>query len=136
LPAPFERGDFALVPFASVRAVIEVKRTCQKGRMDKFQTQLKQLQKRVPNRTQVLGLVIEHPEPLFTAPVEPDWLKKGNWRVLPAMTRLFSRSYKDVDVNGVFALSIFSHRSADKATWLSGNSAVEQIGPERRLRVL
>ncbi|MDT5122224.1 MAG: hypothetical protein QOC96_1706 [Acidobacteriota bacterium] len=107
LPALFEQGEFALVPFASVRAVIEVKRCCKNNQMENFRAQLKRQQKYLPDRSNILGLVITHEKPLFSDEVKANWLDDEKWENTPAITRLFSRSYKDVDINGVFAFIYF-----------------------------
>ena len=66
-PALFEQGDFALVHHTSVRAIIEVKRSCTK--VSTFQKQLEKLQERIRAShllsTNVLGVVVSHSEPLF-----------------------------------------------------------------------
>lgn len=107
LPALFQQGDFALVPTFSVRAIIEVKRTC--NDIPKLEEQLKERQKcLIPKlRNNVLGIVVSHPKPLFDGLLEPDWLKDRKWREKPAITRLLSNDSQEADVDGVFAFIYF-----------------------------
>ena len=92
-----------------------VKRICKNSLMEDFRKQLKRLQNCVPNRSHILGLVIAHGEPLSSEAVQANWLDDGKWRATPAMTRLFSRSYKAVDVNGVFAFIYFLSQVAGQS---------------------
>jgi hypothetical protein len=107
LPALFEQGDFALVPIFSVRAIIEIKRSCTD--LPSLQEQLRLRQKCLLTkfRRNVLGVVVSHPTPLFDGEVEPDWLKDTKWKRTPAMTRLLDSKSQDADVNGVFAFIYF-----------------------------
>lgn len=88
LPAIFEQGDFALVPYSSVRAIIEVKRAC--SDVDKLREQLLEQQKCIPHefRTQILGVVVSHHKPLFEEGVTADWLSKEERKNNPAVTSL------------------------------------------------
>jgi len=117
LPAIFEQGDFALVPFNSARAIIETKRTC--SDVSKLQDQLKRQQKRLIRaiRCNVLGIVVSHELSLFDGVVDPGWLEQEGWGDSPAMTRLISGDGSKVDADGVFVLIYFlaqiaGHRSA------------------------
>lgn len=107
LPALFEQGDFALVPYVSARAIIEVKRTCRN--LEAFRTQLKAQQKCLsPNfRSNILGVVVSHRKTLFTGVAQADWLKSAEWENFPAMTRLLSADAKEVDTSGVFVFVYF-----------------------------
>jgi hypothetical protein len=107
LTALFEQGDFALVPIFSVRAIIEVKRTC--SDIPKLEEQLKVRQKCLMPRFQnnVLGIVVSHPKPLFDGQLKPDWLKDRKWREKPAIIRLLSDDSQETDVDGVFAFIYF-----------------------------
>jgi len=66
LPAIFEAGEFALVPIAAVRAIIEIKRAC--STLETLVQQLETRRQCVPDIQHVLGIIIAHPEPLL-APV-------------------------------------------------------------------
>ena len=118
LPALFEQGDFALVPFHSARAVIEVKRTCTD--LSKFKKQLKYRQKCLMHEycPNVLGIVVSHPDALFDGEVTPDWLKQESWRESPAMTRLL-RDWEEVDVDGVFVFIYFLAQIAGHTSCVS-----------------
>jgi hypothetical protein len=107
LPALFEQGDFALVPFHSARAVIEIKRTC--SGLHKLQGQLRRQQRCLKHeiRSNVLGVVVSHADPLFTGEVASDWLEQDGWEDSPAMTRLLSADPEEIDVDGVFVLIYF-----------------------------
>lgn len=106
LPALFEQGDFALVPFHSARAIIEVKRT--KRSIPDFKKQLEKQQKLLLHeyRSNILGVVINHQKSLFDGEVEPDWLTNQERRNKPAMVRLLSDS-QEPDVDEVFAFIYF-----------------------------
>ena len=101
MPGLFETGDFALVPFFSVRAVIEVKRSV--SDMSKFEAQLSKQVRLVPSR-RALGVVVSHPKPLFDLECTPDWLDQSVADV--QMTRLMD-SAGVADTNGVMALIYF-----------------------------
>ncbi len=105
-PALFEQGDFAIVHHTSVRAIIEVKRSCTK--VSTFQKQLEKLQERIrasPDLpTNVLGVVVSHSKPLFLErDLHYDWVRQRPPSRPPAMTRFFDTKSKDVDVIGVMA---------------------------------
>jgi hypothetical protein len=106
LPALFEQGDFALVPFHSARAVIEIKRTC--SSIGDFRDQLRRQQQCLKHgiRSNVLGVVISHGSSIFDGEVEPSWLEQDKWQDSPAMTRLLCEDL-EVDVDGVFVLIYF-----------------------------
>lgn len=108
LPALFEQGNFALVPTHSVRAIIEVKRTCDK--IEKFEEQLRKLQNCMPPdlRPQVLGVVLSHDTRLFTGEIKPDWLTvdEEKWQETPAMTRLL-KDWEQTDADDIFVLIYF-----------------------------
>lgn len=107
-PALFEQGDFAIVHHTSVRAIIEVKRSCTPTKVPTFQKQLERLQERIRasplSSTNVLGVVVSHSEPLFLEKdFGYDWVRQRPPSCPPAMTRLFDKKSKDVDVIGVMA---------------------------------
>jgi hypothetical protein len=104
LPALFEAGDFALVPFHAVRAVIEIKRATKK-KHEGFLAQLSTLRKVVPTRS-VLGVVIQHPAPLFQLPVTPNWLEWQKTKDGPPVTRLLDKR-GNPDTHGVLAFIYF-----------------------------
>lgn len=106
LPALFEQGSFALVPLFSVRAIIEVKRTCDK--ISELEAQLRSQQEYLPrvHQKNVLGVVISNNRPLFSEKVEPDWLKNPKWLEKPAITRLLSNDNL-ADTDGVLAFIYF-----------------------------
>ena len=112
MPAIFEHGEFALVPWFAVRAIIEVKRTCQDPAG--LRTQLKARRERLIPRGPILGVVIDHPTPLFSWQCTPDWLKHfRNTAVTqiryidkePPMTSLLNGSVPDT--NGIMAFIYF-----------------------------
>ena len=109
LPALFEAGDFALVPFHSVRAVVEIKRVWKKKMLE----QLTRLRKVVPSGA-ALGVVVSHSKPLFKSPVTPNWLSEWNTRE-PAITRLLDND-NNPDTHGILAFLYFLAQVA-------GNSA-------------
>jgi len=90
LPAIFEQGDFALVPYSSVRAIIEIKRTC--NNLNHLNEQLLAQQKCIPHefRSQILGLIVSHPKPLFEGNVTADWLTKKKQKNETPLTRLLN----------------------------------------------
>lgn len=101
LPGLFEHGEFALVPVAAVRVVIEVKRTISSA--DALLRQLKSQRKLVPNGF-LLGVVVSHSGPLRDFECKPDWLARR--RSAPAMTRLLDSTNKP-DTEGVLAFIYF-----------------------------
>jgi hypothetical protein len=101
LPGLFERGEFALVPLASVRAVIELKRRIRSA--PKLTQQLKRLE-RLARPAPVLGVVLRHHSPLFERECTPDWLQQDHSE--PAVTRLLDRNHRP-DTNGVMAYIYF-----------------------------
>lgn len=105
LPALFEEDDFALVPYLSVRAVIEIKRRISTKHED-FLRQVETREKLVPTRL-ALGVVVQHGKNLFQLPVAPNWLewRKTKPNVTP-VTRLLDRHGKP-DTNGVLAFIYF-----------------------------
>lgn len=94
LPALFEKGDFALVPNLSVKAIIEVKRSCTE--IKNLNKQLKKQQNLLIDqyRANVLGIVISHPTKLFPEKeiVTPTWLEDAKylWLAEPAKVRVFN----------------------------------------------
>jgi hypothetical protein len=100
LPGLFEYGEFALVPLAAVRAVIEVKRTA--GKNDLLQ-QLRERRNLVPSGY-LLGVVVSHPAPLLNRECTPNWLQQGGSE--PAMTRLLDDQNRP-DTDGVLAFIYF-----------------------------
>ena len=111
LPAIFERADFALVPHLSVRAIIEVKRSCPD--LDDFREQLRQRKQRLLPEfcSNVLGVVVSHKKRLFDHTDLKDWPQDDKWKTMPAMTRLLSAEDSNKpDTDGVFVLiSLLSH---------------------------
>jgi hypothetical protein len=101
LPGLFERGEFALVPLASVRAIIEVKRTM--ADREHLIQQLKERRDRAP-MGHLLGVVVSDPNPLLNRECTPDWLAQGGSE--PAITRLLDDGNKP-DINGVMAFIYF-----------------------------
>jgi hypothetical protein len=100
LPGLFEAGDFALVPFASAQAVIEIKRSVPD--IHKFREQLRRQARVIPSG-RVLGVVVNHPTPLFEWECTPDWLKVVSDDA--PMTRLLHGN--EADTNGVMAFIYF-----------------------------
>lgn len=116
LPAIFEKGDFALVPNLSVRAIIEVKRSC--SDLAAFREQLRQRKQRLLQefRSNVLGVVVSNKKALFDRnDFKEDWLKDSKWKEAPVMTRLLSKDSKDADTDGVFAFIDFLSQVAKDA---------------------
>jgi hypothetical protein len=112
MPAIFESGEFALVPFFAARAIIEIKRTGKK----KLAKQLMERRELLPAFGPILGVVINHPQPLFKGECTPDWLKhfesqpgrsptRYNTAMEPPMTRL--RSGRIPDTDGIMAFIYF-----------------------------
>ncbi len=104
LPAIFESGEFALVPLAAARAVIEVKRT-----MSDVGDLVEQLRKRrmlLPKMDSILGVVISHPKPLFNRECRPNWLACPTVSDEPPMTRLLDDKNR-ADPEGIFAFIYF-----------------------------
>ena len=108
LPAIFETGDFAVVPIHSVRALIEVKRSC--ADPGEMLQQLDDRRKLLPieYRHQLLGVVFRHPHKLFTDEVTPEWFTDlPDACQKPRITRLFSTQDWEPDVDGIFAFVYF-----------------------------
>jgi hypothetical protein len=101
MPGIFECGDFALVPLAAVRALIEVKRSV--STPDELAAQLKERSRLVPSRS-VLGIVVSHGQSLRDFECTPDWLKNQGTR--SPMTRLLDL-HGQPDTNGVMAFIYF-----------------------------
>ena len=68
LPGLFECGDFSLVPYAAVRAVVEVKRRVRS--VPELVTDLRERSPLVPTY-RVLGIVASHSKPLFKGECRP-----------------------------------------------------------------
>lgn len=114
MPAIFESGEFALVPFFAARAIIEIKRTDKKKELA---AQLKERRDRLPAFGPVLGVVINHPQPLFDqVKCTADWLKHFKHKTgrsstrydtakEPPMTRLFNGDVGDTE--GIMAFIYF-----------------------------
>lgn len=102
LPGLFEYGEFALVPFAAARAIIEIKRTL--STPQKLLDQLRERRKLIAQRKQILGVVITHPSPLFDRECAPDWLSQNGSE--PAMTRLLDHDNRP-DTDGIMAFIYF-----------------------------
>jgi hypothetical protein len=102
LPGLFEYGEFALVPFASARAIIEIKRTL--STPQKLSDQLCERRKLLPQRRQTLGVVVSHPTGLFDRKCKPDWLSEPKRD--PPMTRLLDND-NHPDTDGIMAFIYF-----------------------------
>ncbi len=117
LPAIFECGEFALVPFHSVRAIIEVKRTgCKKARA-LLADQLKERLGLMPTMSAmdfVLGVLAndDDPEPLFNDErrPSPNWLQSHTGT--PPITRILHNG--KADTNGIMAFIYFLAQVAQK----------------------
>jgi hypothetical protein len=113
MPAIFESGEFALVPFFAARAIIEIKRTGTKTELAK---ELRDRRELLPFFGPILGVVINHPQPLFDqVACTSDWLKhyrtgqphatRYNKAKEPPMTRLLNGNVHDTD--GIMAFIYF-----------------------------
>lgn len=102
LPGLFEYGDFALVPFAAARAIVEIKRTLP-SKQD-FIDQLRDRQRLLPQRRHVLGVVLRHETPLFDRECKPDWLSQDS--SAPPITRLLDGENRP-DTEGILAFIYF-----------------------------
>jgi hypothetical protein len=107
LPPLFEQGDFALVHTQAARAIIEVKRSV--PNVSRFQEQLNTQRMRLLStyRRNVLGVAVAHSRPLFTHPLESDWVPNSPIQGPAAMTRLLSKKPPEPDTDGIFALLYF-----------------------------
>jgi hypothetical protein len=102
LPGLFEYGEFALVPLAATRAIIEIKRTV--SARQKLLDQLRARRMLGPPREPLLGVVVSHPDPLFDRECKPDWFSEC--RPDPPMTRLLDDDNRP-DTNGILAFIYF-----------------------------
>jgi hypothetical protein len=102
LPGLFECGEFALVPIAAARAIIEIKRTL--STPEKLLDQLRKRRKLIAQRKQILGIVVTHASPLFDRECDPDWLSQPGSE--PAITRLLDDDNRP-DTNGIMAFIYF-----------------------------
>jgi hypothetical protein len=119
LPGLFEYGEFAFVPLAATRAVIEIKRTLF-SRQDLLD-QLQARRKLLPPRGPILGVVVSHPTPLFDRECKPDWFSER--RPDPPMTRLLDNDNRP-DTDGVLAFIYFLAQVAGhNRVVVSGRSA-------------
>jgi hypothetical protein len=114
LPGLFEHGEFALVPFAAVRAVIEVKRAISNAA--ELRQQLQDRHKLVPSGF-LLGVVVSHAESLRDFECAPDWFARG--RSAPAMTRLLDGT-NEPDTDGVLAFIYFLSQVAGHRGLVAG----------------
>jgi hypothetical protein len=107
LPALFEQGNFALVPWWSVRAIVEVKRSC--SSTAQMLKQLARLRSRLLQecRRNVLGVVVSHGSPLFEGEVNERWLSDPRWSDEVPVTRLLSENPLDVDTDGLLTFVYF-----------------------------
>jgi hypothetical protein len=107
LPALFEQGDFALVPWWSVRALVEIKRSI--GNTNQIRKQLGRLRERLLQeyRRNVLGVVVSHRSPLFEGEVNERWLSDPRWNDELPVIRLLSQNPLEVDTDGVLAFVYF-----------------------------
>ena len=111
MPAVFESAEFALVPLFAARAIIEVKRT---GDVANLTEQLKERRKLLRNLDPVLGLLIEHPQPLFEPKdCTPTWLAEHGHGE-PRITRLLDGN-GETDTNGIMAFIYFLAQVAGHA---------------------
>jgi len=118
MPAIFESAEFALVPLFSVRAIIEVKRRGSKGTLAK---QLKERQQLLPNlRGPVLGVVINHPRPLFDQECTANWLAERN-TMEPPITRMLDAD-NSPDTDGIMAFIYFLAQVAGHSGRVAGHS--------------
>ena len=101
-PGLFEHGEFALVPLAATRAIIEIKRTLS-SRQD-FLDQLQARRRLLPSREALLGVVVSHSAPLFDRECKPDWFLEH--RPDPPMTRLLDNDNRP-DTDGILAFIYF-----------------------------
>jgi hypothetical protein len=109
LPAIFESGEFALVPLFAARAIIEIERTYK----DNLPQQLKDRRDLLPAFGPVLGVVIDHPKPLFDQGLcAPDWLENfkhqaGGYDITkdPPITSLLNGGQPDT--RGIMAFIYF-----------------------------
>jgi hypothetical protein len=106
LPAIFEQGDFALVPTHSVHAIIEIKRSC--SDIDSLTKQLQDRRKllQVKCRQNLLGVVLEHSNSLFTGETAPNWLSDGRWIQEYPLVALLSNKMTPYE-NDIMALIYF-----------------------------
>jgi hypothetical protein len=103
MPAIFESADFALVPLFAARAIIEIERKV--SNKEKLIQQLKRRRQLLPTLDRVLGIVINHPRPLFDEECKPNWLDERK-TLEPPITRLLDRHNKP-DRDGIFAFIYF-----------------------------
>lgn len=107
LPGLFEQGDFALVPLAAVRALIEIKRSIS-GKED-LTKQLLDRRRLVPTGF-LLGVVVSHSSILRDFECTPDWFtvrhKTPAGLKSAAMTRLLDAD-NQADTDGVLAFIYF-----------------------------
>lgn len=103
MPAIFESAEFALVPYFAARAIIEVKRT---GKREELAQQLIARRELLPALPPaVLGVIIDHPEPLFDqVECRANWLEHYKTEE-PPMTRLLDGNMPDT--NGIMAFIYF-----------------------------
>ena len=102
LPGIFEYGEFALVPLAATRAIIEIKRTLP-ARQDLLD-QLRARRKLLPSLEPLLGVVVSHSTPLFDRECKPDWFSEP--RPDPPITRLLDDDNRP-DTDGILAFIYF-----------------------------
>jgi hypothetical protein len=102
MPAIFESGEFALVPLFAARAIIEIKRTCNREQVTQ---QLKERRKLLPDFGPLLGVVITHPQSLFDQECEPNWLAERETGE-PPITRLLDANNMP-DTNGIMVFIYF-----------------------------
>jgi hypothetical protein len=103
MPAIFESAEFALVPLFAARAIIEVKRT---GEVAELAEQLNERRKLLPHLGPVLGVLINHPQPLFgSRDATPGWLAEHDDGE-PRITRLLDGN-ETPDTNGSMAFIYF-----------------------------
>jgi hypothetical protein len=107
MPALFEKDDFALVPWYSARAIIEIKRSCTS--IPVLRTQLSERRSRLlpKYRRNLLGVVVSHPASLFNDEVNPKWLSDPKWEQDFPITRLLSDTPIQPDTEGTLVFIYF-----------------------------
>ena len=108
LPGLFEQGDFALVPLAAVRGLIEIKRTISSE--EALKQQLLDRRRLVPPAGFLLGVVVSHSSALRDFECTTDWVAQRQRTpaglTSPAMTRLLDADNRP-DTDGVLAFIYF-----------------------------
>lgn len=116
MPALFEKNDFALVPWYSARAIIEIKRSCTD--VADLRTQLEHRRNNLLRkyRRNILGVVVSHPVSLFEDEANPKWLKDAKWDKDIPITRLLGDDPAQADTSGVLVFIYFLSQLAGHGT--------------------